>query len=155
MDYKWLTRIGEGMLIGLGAAITFSIFQAMTDATDSLRAAEKKLLLQEEINIKSGELIEIASKENLAIQKYVQDEISRVSKNIDELALNVKSLIEANNLTGSNSVDLEQFTSKQSSQTTFPVIEPSSPWVIPNDIRVDKFTGLEELIQSQESISFD
>ena len=42
---NWMIKVGEGLLVGLGASIAFAVFQAMQQATGELTIANEKLIV--------------------------------------------------------------------------------------------------------------
>jgi len=159
MKIKWLTRIGEGLLIGLGASIAFAVFTGMSDATKALTAAKGRLLSQDKINIEYRELIEQSSKENQAIKKYIEEELSRLNENVDKIATKLEVLGNIKEGTKErppewDSSIWEELKSNRNLQKPLPVINPESPWLQPDENSAVKLRNLNESINVQQEIQF-
>jgi len=160
MNTKWLSRVGEGLLIGFGASLAFGVFTAMSNATSDLKVAEDRMMLQEEINGDFHELIEYGLKENQLIREYVEDELSKLNENADELALRVEEIHKALSRTGGQRTTLEdkswdQLKSNRESQNKIQTVTPTTPFPIQDDARLNIIYKLDKSIKTQKAIPFN
>lgn len=73
---RWGVKIGEGLLIGLGASIAFAvcqaIYDAMSNATAALKAAEARLESQDTVNTQMKRLVEQLAKEQESLRRALE-----------------------------------------------------------------------------------
>lgn len=87
----WLRRIGEGLVIGIGAAIVLAVYAAMSSATSELQTTRLKLEKQADLNQRLKDQASLTAIQISKLDRLI-DQAEQSAKNIESLAERVKSL---------------------------------------------------------------
>jgi len=160
----WMIKIGEGLLVGLGASIAFAVFQGMQEATGELKVANEKLVKQDENNLEFKELIEVNAKDANALKAYIEATFAESNETIATLAEELeklsKALAESESTSEEkkqSSYDWDNFKSNFEEQRKhkIPEITSASPWVKSDPNQEARFKSLEGSIAAQRALSRD
>lgn len=126
----WAKRIGEGILVGFGAALAFLVFEQLKDATRTLDSATQKIHAQEENNKSLYDEI-VTNKKNYQLLKVLNSaELERINTTLDTLAGELEALAKQSaSSTRRSNFDWSSVKSNAESQ----IYVPEVPWVIPKE----------------------
>tara|TARA_R110001583_G_C5591287_1_gene403783 strand:+ start:299 stop:775 length:477 start_codon:yes stop_codon:yes gene_type:complete len=151
---NWMVKLGEGLLIGIGASIAFAIFQEMTFATKELEAANKRLTTQDANNEGFEALIKSNAKDIEQLQQFIASELSKTNGSIDLLATTLQTINKKNALINPNApqIDWKALQSNKENQMELPKQPETNAWPLKDSRKTLSFEKLNQSIIEQKSI---
>lgn len=107
-----LTRLGEGVVVGIGVAIVLGGYDAMSKATDELRKTRSVLEKQVEINQKLKDQIELRD-QKLSQVHDLMNETNLLADRVASLASRLRAVETASSFDSENPLNAGDFDWKQ------------------------------------------
>lgn len=143
-------RIGEGLVIGIGAAMALSGYNALVNATDQLEAARKRLEAQETIN----ERLSAIAGESKRTDEEVRSDLTDLNKSLKAVVSRIEEI--ESGLTRSGSSDIpdsaEWSELKERTQGQIYGVPKEQSKVVPTIERYESLENLDKLIKEQKQI---
>ena len=118
---SWGVRIGEGLLVGLGASIMFFGVQKAQKAVGLMEGYSSRFEVQETINSELREQVVVQSNKLSAANTLLQQELVKINSSLDRLAAKVESTEKASGTaSASDAVFWKALTSNTENQIKVP-----------------------------------
>ncbi|EHR0229314.1 hypothetical protein KS670_004938 [Vibrio parahaemolyticus] len=151
MNTSWMTKIGEGLLIGLGASIAFVVFQSMRNATTELNIANAKLSEQNKNNAQFTRLIEKNALDLRQLNDKLVLELSKSNDTVTQLLQKVELLSRSVENPKVNELDFSSIPLPTNLPKNYQFYQNGEPIVF--DSAMQKiFDELKESVRKQEEI---